>query len=115
MNRKRLEALLRVRSLQERGARGELARRRRVHQHAVDAERHTWERLDREVAETSTSDGLLAMHAVRDSGLRAAESQHLVTGVARDEAVVARDGWTIAARRVEALDRLTPSTVASFC
>ena len=35
MNRKRLQAVLRVRSLQERGARGELARRSQEHQRAV--------------------------------------------------------------------------------
>lgn len=106
MNRRRLEAVLRVRSLQERGARGELARRTQVHQQAVAAEQHTWERLDRESDDAPTGDGLFAMRAVRDVGLRAAERQRQTTDDACAEAGAARDGWTIAARRVEALDRL---------
>lgn len=106
MNRRRLEAVLRVRSLQERRARGELARRTQVHQQAAAAEQHTWEHLDREGDEAPTGDGLFAMRAVRDAGLRAAERQHRATDDACTEAGAARCGWTIAARRVEALDRL---------
>lgn len=45
MNRKRLQAVLRVRTLQERGARGELARRTQAHHRAQAAEERTWELL----------------------------------------------------------------------
>lgn len=41
MNRKRLQAVLRVRTLQERGARGELARRTQAHHRAQAAEERT--------------------------------------------------------------------------
>jgi hypothetical protein len=106
MNRKRLQAVLRVRSLQERGARGELARRSQEHQRAVHAEQHTWERLEDASKDVTESGRLLAMQAVRDAGVRAAEVQHVMTDETLQQTVVARDEWTIAARRVEALDRL---------
>ncbi len=106
MKRERLQAVLRVRSLQERGARGELARRSTAHHQAVSAEQHTWERLERVADATTSTDGLVAMRAVRDAGLRAVESQHRITDETLADTVVARDEWTIAARRVEALDRL---------
>ena len=46
------------------------------------------------------------MHAVREAGARAAATQHTVTETAHQRVLVARDEWTEAARRVEALDRL---------
>jgi hypothetical protein len=46
VNQKRLAAVLRIRNLQERSARGELARTRREHQYAVAVERRTWEMID---------------------------------------------------------------------
>jgi hypothetical protein len=106
MNRKRLQEVLRVRSLQERGARGELARRTQRHREAVTAERRTWERLDDEPSQLSTDTSLAAMRAIRDAGMLAAASQHQVSDEALESSLVAREQWTVAARRVEALDRL---------
>lgn len=106
MNRKRLQAVLRVRSLQERGARGELARRSQAHQRAVSAEQHTWERLDAASDAPVDAERLASISAVRHAGLLAAEAQHRVSDETLADTVVARDEWTIAARRVEALDRL---------
>ena len=45
MNRKRLAAVLRIRELQERGARGELARTRRDHETSVTTEQRMWEHI----------------------------------------------------------------------
>ena len=45
MNRKRLAAVLRIRELQERGARGELARTRRDHETSVATELRMWEHI----------------------------------------------------------------------
>lgn len=106
MNRKRLQAVLRVRSLQERGARGELARRSQAHQQASIAEAHTWQRLEEYTASATGHTDLVALQLVRHAGSLAAQRQHDDTVAALDQTLVARDAWTAAARRVEALDRL---------
>lgn len=106
MNRKRLQAVLRVRSLQERGARGELAVRRQAHQLAEQAEAHTWQRLETIGVDGGTADHVQAMAAVRHAGALAAERQHETTEAAAEHARTARDEWVVAARRVEALERL---------
>lgn len=107
MNRGRLAAVLRVRELQERGARGELARTNEQLRRAADAERHTWTSLDRAAPGTSlTSAEMAARQARRSAGLLAASTQRLITNHAEEGMHVARDEWTIAARRVEALERL---------
>ncbi|MFN8024294.1 MAG: flagellar FliJ family protein [Acidimicrobiales bacterium] len=106
MNRKRLQAVLRVRTLQERGARGELARRTQAHQRAQAAEERTWELLQGVQAAGGDPLSLQTAVAVRDAGTRAVERQHDTTEAAREGVVGAREEWTIAARRVEALDRL---------
>lgn len=107
MNRARLQAVLRVRSLQERGARGELARRSQEHQRAAEAEERTWQLLQQLAPSPDSPVGdLQALQAVRSAGTLAAVRQHGETDEARERTVVARDEWTVAARRVEALDRL---------
>lgn len=106
MNRKRLQAVLRVRSLQERGARGELAVRQQAHHRAKTAEEHTWQQLDGLAVDGGTADRLQALAAVRDAGVLAAERQHETTEAALEQARTARDEWVVAARRVEALERL---------
>lgn len=107
MNGRRLATVLRVRELQERGARGELARTNEQLRHAADAERSTWTALDRPAPRTSWSSQQLGAHqAIRATGTLAADSQHLITEHAEGCVVEAAEVWTIAARRVEALERL---------
>ena len=103
MNRKRLEQVLRIREIQERGARGELARTTLRHRRARAVERQTWTRLDEWPADRPTID---ALERVRGAGMLAADTQHSVTERAAGDESVAREEWTVAARRVEALDRL---------
>ena len=106
MNRQRLAAVLRVRELQERGARGELARNNEQLRRAATAERRTWTSLDRPPSSTLSAQQIAAHSAFRAAGTLAAESQRVVTAHAEEGVVVARDEWTVAARRVEALERL---------
>lgn len=107
MNGRRLAAVLRVRELQERGARGELARTNEQLRHAADAERNTWAALDRPSTRTAwSSQQLSARHAIRAAGTLAADSQYLITERAQVCVVDATHAWTVAARRVEALERL---------
>jgi flagellar export protein FliJ len=107
VNRARLQAVLRVRSLQERAARGELARRSQEHRRAAEAEEHTWQLLQQLApSPDSPVSDLQALQAVRSAGTLAAVRQHGETDEAREHTVMARDEWTVAARRVEALDRL---------
>lgn len=110
MNSRRLAAVLRVRELQERGARGELARRNEQLRRAAGAEARTWAALDRATDPGMSSQQLDAQHVVRCAGLLAATSQRLITERAEEDADTARDAWTIAARRVEALERLRDRT-----
>ncbi len=107
MNRARLAAVLRVRTLQERGARGELSRRRQAERSAQDAEAQTWRSLAQ--YDLAAADGAQRLHGlamVRGAGVLAAERQHETTVAAAEQARSARDEWTVAARRVEALERL---------
>lgn len=106
MNPKRLAAVLRVRELQERGARGEMARRSQAHRIALAAEEHTWAQLHQLSTERGDAARLRVMTAVRDAGMLAAERQHDTTAAADEALTGARAEWTIAARRVEALERL---------
>ena len=99
--------MLRVRALQEQthGASSRAATNNCVRPH--DAEHAPGRRstaLDAGVSLTSQQ--LAAQQARRAAGLLAASSQHLITGRAEDGVEIARDEWTVAARRVEALERL---------
>jgi flagellar export protein FliJ len=109
VNRKQLAAVLRIRELQERGARGELARARQNHQRAMATEMRTWTLIDE--AGSGTPSGITAAdldgrQAIVAAGLLSVETQHLATERAGDVKELALEHWTAAARRVEALERL---------
>jgi flagellar export protein FliJ len=109
VNQKRLAAVLRIRTLQERSARGELARSRRDHQYAVAVERRTWEMIDELAAPTArgvNSDHLAGRHAQVTAGLLSTYPLRAETERTHESMDAAKADWTIAARRVEALDRL---------
>lgn len=107
MNGRRLAAVLRVRELQERGARGELARANEQLRRAAATEQNTRAALDRPTTQSAwSSQQLSARQAVRAAGALAADSQHLITRHAEVCVVEATEVWTVAARRVEALERL---------
>lgn len=123
MSAGRLAGVLRVRTIQETRARGELGMSRVRHRQAAAAEQQTWNQLDERShalaghsitdnsTDDSTGDGsglssLVAAHAIAGAGILAAATQNRVTGDAADVVVIALDQWTVAARRVEALDRL---------
>jgi flagellar export protein FliJ len=109
MNQKRLAAVLRIRTLQERSARGELARTRRDHQYAVAVERRTWELIDElaaPVARGLNAHHLAGRHAQVTAGLLSTQPLRAETERTHESMEVAKADWTVAARRVEALDRL---------
>jgi hypothetical protein len=110
---KRLAAVLRIRQIQERGARGELAVQRRRHRLAEIAERRTWTDLDGrasqtvgELLSTAGPNGIVGARLVADAGIRAADTQRDATQSAAADVVTAMDLWTVAARRVEGMERL---------
>jgi hypothetical protein len=110
----RLGSVLRIRKLQERQARGELAVARMGHRSALIAEQRTWAMLDQRTRAASGAGatgpagptGLLGVRAVVEVGTRAAATQHVTTEQRAGEVVVSLDHWTVAARRVEGLERL---------
>jgi len=110
---KRLAAVLRVRQIQERGARGALAVQRRRHRLAQFAERSTWTSLDERSARavgatvsTTGPYGVVGGRLVADAGIRAASTQRGETETAAVEVARAMERWTLAARRVEGMERL---------
>ena len=112
MSTNRMSSVLRIRKLQERRARGELAVSRRDHRAAETAERRTWTLLDARLAAAATSHGhgtisLRADRAVVEAGVLGAARQRGETAEAAAKVGAALDGWTIAARRVEGLERLS--------
>lgn len=112
MSANRMSSVLRIRKLQERRARGELAMSRRDHRAAEAAERRTWTMLDARLAAAAFGNAgggvsLRADRAVVEAGVLGAARQHGETAEAAAKVVVAMDGWTIAARRVEGLERLS--------
>lgn len=110
-----MAAVLRIRKLQERRARGDLAMRRMDHRTAEHAERRTWELLDARLAAAAATNpmhragavSLRAERAVVDAGVLGAARQHVDTEHAAGRVAVAVDEWTVAARRVEGLERLS--------
>ncbi len=113
MNRTRLNAVLRIRQIQERSARGHVAMSRNVHRQAVAAEARTWQMLDDRAAAAAVGsvDRLLAERALVSAGMLAAETQEIVTVDAAERVDVAVSVWTLAARRVEGLERLAQRNV----
>jgi flagellar biosynthesis chaperone FliJ len=106
VNRSRLADVLRIRRLQERTARGELAVSNQRHHAAIVAEATIWTSLDQRGEVMARSGSLAAVQATRLTGTLAAEAQHAVTEQAGRIAELAGDRWGEAARRVEALERL---------
>lgn len=109
MNQKRLAAVLRIRTLQERGARGELARTRRDHHRARAVEEHTWLLLDELAPPVTRGTSVQDLESRRnrvEAGVLSAHSLHTETVRAHDSMQTAKQEWTVAARRVEALERL---------
>ncbi len=116
MNGKRLAAVLRIRHLQESRARGELALSHRRHRSAEIEERRTWASIDerttaaigtRGAPSTGAQRSLLGGRAVVEAAQLAAITQHEATGIAAEMVVETNAVWTIAARRVEGLERLS--------
>lgn len=109
MNQKRLAAVLRIRTLQERGARGELARSRRDHHVARTVEERTWSQID-ELAppkmHATSADELTGRRTRVAAGVLSAHTLHAETVRAHEMMEIAKQEWTVAARRVEALERL---------
>jgi flagellar export protein FliJ len=109
VNRERLAAVLRVREIQERGARGELARSNRRLRATEEAERRTWADLDAALAANTgaiTADRIRSLDAFVAGARFAAERQHGDVVVAIDEVDRSTAAWSIAAQRVAALERL---------
>lgn len=108
MNRTRLNAVLRIRQIQERAARGEVAMNRNVHRVAAAAEARTWQMLDDRAATAAVAsvERLLAERALVSAGMLAAEIQEIATVEAAEQVDAALSIWTLAARRVEGLERL---------
>ena len=116
---KRLAAVLRIRQIQERGARGQLAVRRGEQRLAEEAEARTWADLDRRGAAKlrapdvgAGAPALGGDHAVTEAGRLAAETQRGATAAASGRTTVALEAWTIAARRVEGMQRLADRVAA---
>ncbi|MGH9133244.1 MAG: hypothetical protein ACRDZZ_04850 [Ilumatobacteraceae bacterium] len=110
MNAARLAAILRVRRLQERQARGHLAAGRHVHAAAARAE-HDVRQLVRARAGESSGElmpapSLFTGRAVIEAGLLAASHRRADTELAAVEVVTLTDAWSITARRVDGLERM---------
>jgi flagellar biosynthesis chaperone FliJ len=109
MNRRRMASVLRVRQIQERSARGELAMTRRRLRSAEEAEQTTWRLLDERVASVHLARPVPAVLADRiavEAGMLAADTQRTVIVRSVVDVQAAMEHWTVAARRVEGLERL---------
>ena len=109
MNGQRLASVLRIRHLQERASRGSLAASRHAHRSAETEERRTWGALDARICQDRqlcSADALRGGQMFVRAGVLAAQTQHVVTLDAAESVVTARAEWTVAARRVEGLERL---------
>jgi flagellar export protein FliJ len=109
MNGKRLASVLRIRHLQERASRGALAASRHSHRSAESAERQTWDLLDERTRGNQQACSASALRGAQmyvAAGMLAAETQHVATINAEGRLVSATAEWTLAARRVEGLERL---------
>jgi len=108
MNAKRVASILRVRRLQERQARGHLAAGHHVYAVATREEHETCEQV-RACPGRRWNDSvpaLLTGRVVIESGLLAASSRRADTALAAVDVATLTDAWSIAARRVDALERM---------
>ncbi len=109
MKRAQLRTVMRIRELQERSARGQLAVARARHRAALDDEAATWARVDAmgTLVQIDVTPTELQQHRlVAEVGTLAAHRLHQVTLDAADVADEVKGRWVEAARRVEALERL---------
>ena len=115
MSGARLAGVLRVRRLQECRARGEVAIDRRDHRLASTAEAMTWTRLDSTVpaAVPAPAAELRRARAVIEAGVLAAQRQHSRTTDAAARLAESGERWTVAARRVDGLERLATRLAAA--
>jgi flagellar biosynthesis chaperone FliJ len=109
MDRRRLSAVLRVRALQERGAKGDLARCNQQLRRAEHIEQTMWHDLDTAAATTTgvvDFRTLRGLEARSSSGRLAAERQHEHVEQAEVAVTESHAVWSLAAQRVAALERL---------
>lgn len=107
MNERRIATVLRVRSLQERIARSDVARQRVALEHAQGAERAAWEQLDRHSREApATAGGFLAHRSMLDGGVAEAHQAryHVAEADRRVDHSIA--AWQVEAQRLDGIERL---------
>jgi hypothetical protein len=103
----RIAAVLRIRRLQERRERAEVAGRRREHRGAQEAETTAWRAVSSRPFPTAISGASIAGHrAVLEGGIGVARRRNEATGLAAHAVEVQVATWSVAARRVEGLERL---------
>ena len=104
----RIASVLRIRRLQERRERAEVAARRQTHRGAVEAETRAWTAATgRDPAPGAlTADGLVARHVIVTGGVAVARRRAETTLIAAHDVDVQLATWSVAARRVEGLERL---------
>lgn len=111
-----MKAVLRIRTIQERIARGEVARTRRDHQYAVAVEERVWTLIDDLApprARGLSVGELERRHEQVNAGLLSTVALRADTERAEESVTVATSEWTEAARRVEALERLAERIAAA--
>ena len=104
----RIASVLRIRRLQERRERAEVAARRRTHLSAADAETRAWTAVsDHERSPVSgTAAALVARRAILAGGVGVAQRRGETTLIAAHDVDVQVATWSVAAQRVEGLERL---------
>jgi hypothetical protein len=104
---RRLDAVLRVRSLREQLARGDVARQRAILAARQDREARALAAIrsaDRSAAVAASL--FLARRAMLAGGARDAKAAGEATAVARDELEAAAEHWRAAAQRLDGIERL---------
>ena len=104
----RIASVLRIRRLQEQRERAEVAARRRTHLAAADAETKAWTAVaDHERSPVAgTAAGLVARRALLTGGVAVAQRRGESTLIAAHDVDVQVATWSVAAQRVEGLERL---------
>lgn len=107
MNRDRLATVVRIRRLQERIARGEVARDRAAAHAREIAEQDAVALLDdAELGVPRTPDGLRAHRRMLGRGVRDVGDAAAAVADAHQQVAVAVSGWTRAAQRLDGMERL---------
>ncbi len=113
MSGRRLDAVVRVRTLREQLARGEVSRRRAELTARQQLEAEAWAAI----RETDRSDRVearmfLGRRAMLAAGAREADAAGAATGAARHELHHASDHWQQTARRLDGIERLVERVTA---